>query len=225
MLKDSKGMRPHEYTEMKPNAFCPDCGGMIYKRGGGVGKVMEHWAHFPNTDRECAIRDCPVQETDWHRLMKDAFEIAGFQVEVSVTCNGNRYRADAAYQGKYVEFLNTFSTYYETKALDFLTERHFMTWIFNGDHFADFAFDGYHLGGSALRLANRLRGFFMDCYVLTDGCLMKVNHVGRAVINKDIYSPFDFARHLVSFQQPSPHMPTRRTNADFYTKSATKGAA
>jgi hypothetical protein len=175
MYFDSLGKTPSEYDELRPDARCPECHSNLYKRGGGHMKCIEHWAHYPDPNRDCFAESVSSEESEWHLLSKKCFRDQGFEVEKTVECNGNKYRLDAVL-GKHVfEFVNTYSAKYEQKAIDLIECGYDLHWILNGE--TRFAERSCFLSfsGSAKRFVARMENLGCSTWVMVHGNIVKIN--------------------------------------------------
>lgn len=169
MFFDSLGKMPHEYPELRPDARCPECGGLLFKRGGGSKKCVEHWVHHSDKDRVCFAESLDASESYWHMNMKKAFRDEGYEVEKTIEINGKKYRADAIKGDLIVEFINSISHSYEQKTSDIVEAGYRLVWIFNGDVFSEPYIFGRELPGVAGRFSIRAQQLGAKVYLYVRG--------------------------------------------------------
>lgn len=209
MLLNHNGMKPSDYEEMRPESFCPECRSPLYKRGGGIGKCIEHWAHYPDKDREC-MNDIYMQgkESEWHLYMKSIFFDFGFNVEVKVSLTPCRhidssltwekhFRVDAAKGYNLFEFINSMSANYEDKAVSVFTSAMYkLTWIFNGDAFFEGSERGLVLTGSRLRFVKRVHSLYQNCFIEFNGFIYNVKQNGMVDVKNRVGRIEDYAKRV-----------------------------
>jgi hypothetical protein len=204
MLLDAMGKRPSEYTEMYPEAHCPGCKRKLYKRGGGVGKVVEHWAHYPDSTKDkCEIDEHSGEpESAWHMGLKLLFRDMGYEIEQVVKCCGKTYRIDVMLGGCAAELINSMSYKYEQKAVDFHSEKRKVIWILNGQSFGQYIRVGYCLSGSTLRFARRVFDLGQSVLVLYGGIVFGLSSSGMVYDQNLDVSLRKFALSLASANPP-----------------------
>lgn len=107
---------------------CPLCETpLIPKRGDWV---RWHWAHRPG---EAARRGCPYSESAWHLAWKSVYACLGWQIEVPIMIQGQRFILDAMNPrtGRIREFVHSFSAGYAPKHRVLAHAGYDICWIFD----------------------------------------------------------------------------------------------
>jgi hypothetical protein len=197
MMFDKIGFKPSDYVDMHPDARCPECDSKLYKRGGGSAKCIEHWAHYPDPNRDCFVENYGGEESQWHLDMKTAFRDAGCEVEKTIMANGNRYRIDAFKDGVCFEFVNSISRSYIKKTKDLLADKLKPVWVINGQVFAEETKQGYELPGRQMRFSKWCEAMEVDCYVMVFGLLVGAVK-GKVIKHRGISNAGRFVKFMTT---------------------------
>ena len=114
-------------------SLCPECQSPLIAKRGDI--ICWHWAHHLNPDGRA---NCPHEESAWHLAMKYAYlGFAGWDIEVPIMVNGNKYIVDAMNQttGRIREFVHSLSPHYRDKHYALQQSGYDVCWIMDGEEF------------------------------------------------------------------------------------------
>lgn len=175
-------------AEKKVVGFCPDCQAEMIPKCGTI--ITPHWAHK-------TLIDCDTWsegETEWHREWKGNFPPE--EVEVSITKDGKRHRADVHLQSpvgkvRTIEFQHSSISVDEIECREKFYGKEDMMWVFDA------------------KAAYESRRFWFENSGKTtaDGKKLRVSdwkHGKKSILACDAVVILDFGKAESSERQPDP---------------------